>query len=109
MRGHGSASDKILFPLLASRRSRLRVEVLSAGAMGGCAFARRKSVQVQCVRAGRRVRGVAGEQREPRDGLVGAFVTERESQTDALTVPHSACCAAEPGSLPGIVSIDDSR
>jgi hypothetical protein len=41
--------------------------------------------------------------------LVGAFLTERESQTDAVTVPHSACYAAEPGSLPGIVCIDHSR
>ncbi|MDH6146837.1 hypothetical protein OKW46_000759 [Paraburkholderia sp. WSM4179] len=55
------------------------------------------------------MRGVAGEQREPGMKLVGAFVLERESQTDALTIPHSTCYAAEPGSLPDIVCIDDSR
>ncbi|MGF6544948.1 hypothetical protein QFZ96_000018 [Paraburkholderia youngii] len=79
------------------------------GALGGQAVARRK------VRKGsvfeRDAAGAAWRGTARAEGweLVGAFVTERESQTDALTIPHSACNAAEPGSLPGIVCIDDSR
>jgi hypothetical protein len=109
MRDRGSTADKILIRLLATWPARLRVEVLSVGTIGARAVAREKKPQGSAFErdvAWAAWRGNSGSRGWE---LVGAFVMERESQTDALTVPHSAGYAAEPGSLPGMVCIDDSR
>ncbi|MBB5444832.1 hypothetical protein HDG38_003461 [Paraburkholderia sp. WSM4177] len=77
--------------------------------MGGRAVARRKVCKGSVFERDVACAAWRGNSESRGWKLVGAFVLERESQTDALTIPHSTCYAAEPGSLPDIVCIDDSR